>query len=148
MYCWDFLHVYLPDRMGRSKHTIASYIDTLSIFKDFLNEQKISIETFTFNECTTDLIFNFIDWLKARGCCNTTINHRITGIKGYLYYATTKDIALNSIYLIISKIKPLKTQVHEKKILSDKQMALILNQAENNAKGIRNRVLLLTLFEY
>ena len=147
-YCWDFLHVYLTDQIGRSTHTINSYIDSLTIFKNFLiSYKKYNLGEFTFNNCTTDLIFEYIKWLENKGNSAKTINHRVTGIKGYLYYATIQDVSLDFMYSKICKIKPLKYKRVVKEILTDKQIGLILQQSENNSKGIRNRVMLLTLYE-
>ena len=147
-YCWEFLHVYLPERMGRSQYTVESYIDSLTIFKNFLVEIKhIKIESFKFTDCTIELLFQFMDWLSNNGNTNSTINHRITGIRGYVYFATTKDVSLNFLYSQLCKIKPLKSKKLEKETVSEKQLALILKQAEDNEKGIRNRVMLLTLYE-
>ena len=70
----------------------------------------IKIESFKFTDCTIELLFQFMDWLSNNGNTNSTINHRITGIRGYVYFATTKDVSLNFLYSQLCKIKPLKSK--------------------------------------
>lgn len=147
LYCYDFLEMYLPS-CGRSTHTIESYRDTLTLFKRFLTtEQRLDVRSFTFKDCTCDFVFSFLEWLKGCGNMETTRNHRLVGLKGYLDYCAYRNVAIESIASQIDAVKPCPTTKREKPVLSDSQMALILDQAPKDRKGRRNAILLLLLYE-
>lgn len=147
LYSYDFLEMYLPD-CGRSKHTIESYRDTLTLFKRFvITEEGMDIRRFTFNDCTCDFVFSFLDWLKESGNIETTRNHRLAGLKGYLDYCAYRNVAIESIASQIEAVKPYPTTKREKPVLTDAQMSLILDQAPRDRKGRRNAILLLLLYE-
>lgn len=147
LYSYDFLEVYLPD-CGRSPCTIESYRDTLTLFKRFMTTAKgLDIRKFTFNDCTCDFVFSFLEWLKEGGNTETTRNHRLAGLKGYLNYCAYRNVAIESIACRMEAVKPYPTIKAEKPVLSDTQMSLILAQAPKDRKGRRNVVLLLLLYE-
>ncbi|NCB97707.1 MAG: integrase [Bacteroidia bacterium] len=147
LYSYDFLEMYLPD-CGRSTHTIESYRDTLTLFKRFVTIGKgLDIRRFTFNDCTCDFVFSFLDWLKDNGSADTTRNHRLVGLKGYLNYCAYRNVAMESIASQIEAVKPYPTHKLEKPVLSDTQMSLILRHASNDRLGRRNAILLLLLYE-
>jgi len=147
LHSFEFLEVHLV-RLGRSPYTIESYRDTLTLFSRFIvEERRKDLATFSFSDCTVDFVFAFLEWLAAMGSADATRNHRLAGLKGYLAYCASKDIALQSIHLKISTIQPYPVAKQEKQILCDKQVALILNQIPETEKGRRNRVLLLLLYE-
>ncbi|NCB71820.1 MAG: integrase, partial [Clostridia bacterium] len=147
LYSYDFLEMYLPD-CGRSTHTIESYRDTLTLFKRFVTTVKgLDIRRFTFNACSCDFVFSFLDWLKEKGSIDTTRNHRLEGLKGYLDYCAYRNVAIESIASQIEAVKPYPTTKPEKPVLTDAQMSLILRQAPDDRAGRRNTILLLLLYE-
>lgn len=147
LYSYDFLEMYLPS-CGRSIHTIESYRDTLTLFKRFVTiTKRLDIRNFTFNNCTCDFVFSFLDWLKEGGNIETTRNHRLVGLKGYLGYCAYRNVAIESIANQIEAVKPYSTTKSEKPVLSDTQISNILDQAPKDRKGRRNAVLLLLLYE-
>lgn len=147
LYSFEFLEVYLV-RMGRSSHTIESYRDTLTLLKRYIVDvRNLKLAAFSFNNCTVDFVFDFLDWLKQQGNSPGTLNHRLAGIKGYLAFASSKNIAVESITLRISTMKPYSVIKDEKKILTEHQVSLILRQIPDTYKGNRNRILLLLLYE-
>jgi len=146
LYSYDFLEMYLPG-CGRSTHTIESYRDTLTLFKRFIIVKGLDIRRFTFNDCSCDFVFSFLDWLKGNGNVETTRNHRLRGLKGYLDYCAYKNVAIESIANQIEAVKPHPTIKSEKPVLTDIQMSLVLRQAPNDRTGRRNAILLLLLYE-
>ena len=148
IYCFDFLNVYLPKQLGRSENTIASYIDTLTILKRYIeNECELDICRFTFADCTFDFIQSFLAWLGANGSSNSTCNQRLAGIKGYLEYCAIQDISINSVLMVIKRIRPLPVKRTIKPTLSEIQLKEIMQQAPDTYKGKRNRLILLLLYE-
>lgn len=147
LYSYDFLEVYLPD-CGRSKHTIESYRDTLTLFKRYVQRvMGLDIRGFKFHDCTVNIIFAFLSWLKMNGNKETTRNHRLAGMKAYLNYCAFRNVAIEEIVHRIEVIKPQPRTTREKEILQEEQISLILSQASKKGKGKRNSVLLLLLYE-
>ena len=147
LYSYDFLEMYLSG-CGRSMHTIESYRDTLTLFKIFVTTAKgLDIRRFTFNDCTCDFVFSFLGWLRGNGNSDTTRNHRLAGLKGYLDYCSFRNVAIESIASQIEAVKPYPTTKREKPVLTDTQVSLILSQAPKDRKGRRNAILLLLLYE-
>lgn len=145
---FPFLEEYLPVHIGRSPNTVESYRDTLTVFRRFVLEEKgISVGKFLFSDCTRGCVQDFLRYLKGLGNMESTRNHRLAGLKTYLTYAAGVDVTLQSIWIGVSSIKPIRVSTLEKKILSESQVILILKQAPNTFKGVRNRTMMLLLYE-
>ncbi len=49
----DFLNIYLPEQAVKSKNTITTYRDGLTVFRRYVTDTvKMSIRTFKFADCT------------------------------------------------------------------------------------------------
>lgn len=56
----DLLNIYLPKQAMKSKNTINTYRDGLTIFRKYLLEIKqISIRKFKFDDCTHELLLEY-----------------------------------------------------------------------------------------
>ena len=142
-----FLQDYLP-KCGRSVHTISSYKDTLTIFKNWLVETGKDFTKFEFKSVTVDLVHDFLDSLKTnKGSSVTTCNHRLIGLKGYVDYCVTKDVTLASVRILLNRVKPYKVPVTIKEILSPEQVKLLIDMCPNTQKGARNKMILLLIYE-
>ena len=145
---WNFLNVYLVKQVGRSQATAESYRDSLTIFKNYLEgELGKSISTFQFSDCTKECIYNFREYLLANGSQPSTVNVRVAAIRAYLNYASDMDISVQSVALAISQISPCKTIKKEKPILSDDALAAILSAPPNTKFGVRDRAILILLYD-
>lgn len=144
----EFLTTYMPKQLGRSEKTIDSYRDSLTIFRRYLyRERKISIGKFFFEDCSARLIQDFIIFLKESENGPNTCNQHLSAIKTYLWFAADRDIALQSIALIVSRIPQCKVPKTEKVILSDNAMDHILLQPKNTKIGMRDRVMMILLYD-
>jgi len=147
-FTWDYLNEYLPNQVGRSAATIASYRDSLSLFRRYLTEEThTSIAKFKFSDCTKDFIYDFRDYLRQKDCKPSTINVRITAIRAYLFYAAEKDVAIQSVALSISKVPPCKVAQKEKPLLSEEALAAILAAPPQTKMGLRDRTILVLLYD-
>lgn len=147
-YTSSFLDVYLRLQMCRSNNTIESYRDSLTIFRRFLlDEKKIKITKFKMIDCNKDLILDFIDYLKTNERKTSTINHHIAAIKSYLYYVSLKDISFQSIQLSIGRIPSLRQTKYVKECLSPELLKALFNHPKSNKIGIRNRMIMILLYE-
>jgi site-specific recombinase XerD len=144
----DFLEEYLPKQIGRSRYTIESYRDSLTLFRRFLTEsQKLSVAKFSFSECTKDLLFDFRKYLEQCGNEPSTINVRMTAIRSYLHYAADKDVTIQSVALAASSIPPRKKIQKEKETLCEEALTAILVSPPLTKMGMRDRALIITLYD-
>lgn len=145
---WEFLNEYLPEQEGRSATTVESYRDSLTVFRRYLTEERhMSIASFSFSDCTKDCVFGFRDHLKQKGNKPSTINIRVTAIRGYLNYASDKDIAVQSVALSITRIPRCKKIEKEKAVLSENALAAILAAPPQTKMGLRDRTILISLYD-
>ena len=107
----------------------------------------MSIQRFAFSDCTPVLIQDFIIYLKGKGNTAATCNRRLTSIRSYLWFASDRDVALQSVVLRIAKIPLCKEEKREKEILSPDAMSCILRQPANTKMGLRDRVMMILLYD-
>ncbi len=145
---YEFLDIYMVKQLGRSPDTIESYRDALTLFRRYiLNELCISIAKFTFAKCTRNCIFGFLKYLKIQGNKPGTCNQRLAAIKSYLWFAADKDVTLQSIALEVSHVPQLKNPQTEKQVLSEIALNAIFNQPANTRMGLRNRTIMILLYD-
>jgi site-specific recombinase XerD len=144
----EYLETYMPKQLGRSQHTIKAHRDTLTIFRRFLlDEQQTSIRHFSFQECTPALMQDFVLYLKAKGNSAGTCNQRLSSLRAYLWFAADWNVALQSVALRIDKIPLCKEEQREKQTISQDGMACILRQPGNTRVGLRDRMIMILLYD-
>lgn len=144
----EYLETYMPKQLGRSPQTIKAHRDTLSVFRRFLvDDRKFTIRQFTFQELTPALVQDFILHLKSKGNSPSTCNRRMASLRSYLWFASDRDIALQSVALRIAKIPLCKEAHKEKEILSSDALACILRQPASTKIGLRDRVAMILLYD-
>jgi len=146
-YSLMFLQDYLPKR-GRSIHTISSYRDTLTIFKDWLEATEKNFTTFKFSELTVDTVYSFLEWLKSnKGNSEETCNQRLHNLCGYIDYCVSQDVALTSVFTVCKRVKPYKTIKKLHDCLTPEQVKLLIDSCPNTKKGKRDKLIILMLYE-
>ena len=101
----DFLDKYEAQQLRRSENTIESYRDGLTSFRRFItNEKKKSMLTFTFSDCTNELVLDYMEYLQNRGYAKTTCNHRLSALHAYLWYASDCDVKVLPVALAVSHL--------------------------------------------
>jgi site-specific recombinase XerD len=144
----EYLEIYMPKQLGRSPQTIKAHRDTLTVFRRFLFTKKgLSIKHFSFQECTPALMQDFILHLKGNGNSAGTCNRRLSALRSYLWFAADRDIALQSVALRMSKVPLCRENQHEKEVLSPDAMACILRQPANTKTGLRDRTIMILLYD-
>ena len=147
----DFLTDYLPNRRESSSHTIESYRYTLKLLIKFLRESKnFKLAKIDFHIFNTDLIYEFLDWLRHNRKCGTaTINQRITAIRSFFRYAADQDCAL--VFLsqeIDKKIKATKAEGKIVGYLSETALQVFLAQPDEKSRlGLRNLTFMVLLYD-
>lgn len=144
----EFLETYLPYQLGRSPKTVKSYKNSLTIFRRYLyKECHISISTFKFKDCDQKCLQNFIIHLKNKGNSPGTCNQRLTAIKSYLWFASDRNIAIQSVALSISRIPQCKVLKKEKETLTEEALTTMLLQPPQTRTGLRDRVIMILLYD-
>jgi len=145
---YEFLEVYLPRQTGHSLCTVKSYRDALTLFRRYLlNVRGMSISKFTFGQCGRDFVLGFMEYLKTEGCAPATRNHRLAALKSYIWFASDKDVSIQSIALEISKIPRCKEHEPERDVLPEPAISAILSQPADTRMGLRDRTLLVLMYD-
>lgn len=145
---YEFLETYLPKQCGRSPHTVKSYRDALSLFRRFiLDVLGFSIGKFTFGECTRECLLDFMNYLSNLESKPSTRNQRLAALKSYMMFAADKDVSLQSIELEVRRVPQCKVPKTEKECIPDDAMVAILKQPSNTKRGIRDRTLMILLYD-
>ena len=147
-YSFDFLNRYLP-ACGRSSRTIESYRDTLTVFKDWLTEVKgTAVTDFSFESFTSEIVFEFLRWLsEKRNNGDSTRNQRLAGLKVYIDYCVFRDVSLAPLQIMLSGVRPFKTEKRVKEVLTAAQVKLMIEACPETLKGQRDRLILRMLYE-
>jgi site-specific recombinase XerD len=145
---YEFLQLYLPKQCGRSPHTVESYRDTLSLYRRYIVENLgISVAKFTFAECTRECVLGFMDYLAEMNSAPSTRNQRLAALKSYLAFAADKDITLQSNELEVKRVPQCKVPKTEKTVIHEEAMAAILRQPPNTKMGLRDRTMMILLYD-
>ena len=145
---YEFLEVYLPKQCGRSPHTVESYRDALSLFRRYiLHTLGISIGTFTFAECTRECVLGFMNYLSELKSKPGTRNQRLAALKSYVMFAADKDITLQSNELEVRRVPQCRVPKTEKVVIGEDAMAAILQQPPNTKMGLRDRTIMILLYD-
>ena len=144
----EFLALYLPKQCGRSPHTVESYRDALSLFRRYILELLgISIGKFTFEECTRECVLGFMNYLSNLDSKPSTRNQRLAALKSYMMFAADKDITLQSQELEVRRVPQCKVPKTEKEAIPEEAIAAILNQPTNTKMGLRDRTIMILLYD-
>ena len=144
----EYLDIYLKKQCNKSLHTIRAYRDALTIFRRFvLEEKELSIMTFKFENCTRELVLDFIAYLKNKKYAETTINQRLSALKAYLWYVGDGDLLIQPIALSISRVPFLKELKLTKPIMPDDALTTMLASPKNNKLGIRDKTMMILLYD-
>ena len=145
---YEFLQLYLPRQCGRSLHTVEAYRDALSLFRRYVvNTLGISIGKFTFAECTRDCVLGFMNYLSELNSKPSTRNQRLAALKSYLAFAADKDVTLQSNELEVRRVPQCRVPKTEKTVIDEEAMAAILRQPANTKMGLRDRTMMILLYD-
>lgn len=144
----EFLETYLPRQCGRSRHTVESYRDALSLFRRYVvGVLGIPMGSFTFAACDRECVMGFMDYLAARQSKPSTRNHRLAVLKSYVSFAADKDITFQSVALSIGRIPQFRQAKTERVVIPDEAMASILRQPPDTRRGLRDRTIMIMLYD-
>ena len=143
----EYLNVYLPKQAAKSDKTIKTYSDALTVFRRYLYEERgISIRSFKFEECTRDLLLEYLAYLKKDHKA-TSCNNRMAAIKSYLWYVADGDISMQSIALMASKVPRIREPKVTREIIREADFNALLAAPPNTGIGIRDRTMMILLYD-
>lgn len=144
----DFLNIYLPQQAARSKNTIETYRDGLTVFRRYVtDERKLSMKKFLFSDCSSELMLEYLAYLTKQGCEASTCNNRLAALRAYLWYASDVDISLQSLALSASHVPFLKEPKKERPIIQDEDMNALLSAPPDTKRGNRDRMIMILLYD-
>lgn len=146
----NFLTVFLPNQRRLSQNTVCSYKYSLSLFCQFLQEQRgKNLEHVTYCDLTKDNVNDFLQWLMvSRTNSISTCNLRLAALKSFLRYAANDDISIVTVFMNIKKIPVMKDKKTKVVYLSKKGLKILVDQPNTKTtKGIRNKVMIIMLYD-
>ena len=146
----EFMRTYLPGVRNRDDDTVASYRYSINLFVAYLeSENNVTVLTMQASDFNQKNILGFMAWLKSdRNNVATTINHRLSDIRGFCRYLYKKHAIALDEYEAIREISDVNDdRVRDFTWLSANDVCMILKSTESNRDGIRDRFLLSLLYE-
>lgn len=146
----EFMRVYLPCVRNRDEDTVASYRYSLNLFVAYLEtENGVTVVTMQSSDFNQKNIVGFMSWLKsARNNVATTINHRLSDIRGFCRYLYKKNVITLDEYESIREINDVDDdRVIDFTWLSTSDVRLILKSVDENREAVRDHFLLSLLYE-
>ncbi len=143
----NYLTVYLPKQKCCSEDTCKSYKEALSIFVNFLeNEKGIKLSDITFDILNETLVLEFLDWLQtSRNNSASTRNHRLMVLCSFVRYSGMIDLARIDIHM---KLKNIPLQNEQGKIvefLSENSLNSLLKYPKITKKTEYRNMVFMTL---
>lgn len=146
----EFLKVYLPSVRRRDGDTIDSYRHSINIYLQFL---RYTYGTTLMNVRSCDFsqrnIVAFMAWLRDnRGNVATTVNHRLSDIRGFCRYLMKKGAISSTGYEEIREISDAFDDRDEDFTwLSREDVKAVFEEVKGNRDSVRDRFLLSILYE-
>jgi len=88
-----------------------------------------------------------MDYLTELKSKPATRNQRLAALKSYVMFAADKDVTLQSIELEIRRVPQCKVPKTEKTVIPEDAMTAILQQPPNTKMGLRDRVMMVLLYD-
>ena len=144
----EFLEHYLPEQALKSRNTVETYRDALTVFRRYITDTlHLSIRSFGFEDCTHELLLSYMEFLNKSGNAETTCNNRLAAIRAYLWYVADGDISLQSIALTASHVPFLKVPKLTRELIAEDDLKALLEAPPNTRIGRRDQMILILLYD-
>ena len=144
-----FLHDYLPQERSVSRHTIASYADSLKLLVVFVaGQRRIRPCTLQVEDLAVPTILAFLESLEhERNNSVATRNVRLAGIKAFFRYLEYRAPACLDMALQVRTLSRKRTDTPIVDWLDNTQMQALLDAPDPTTPGgIRDRAMLYLCF--
>lgn len=145
-----YLTMYLPGEVGLSENTIISYRDTFKLVLTFAVEQRaLRPEKITLADFNADFIAEFLVWLeKGRGCSTSTRNIRLSALRAFAKYASSRKPEYVFEYQKIICLRFKKKPAPLLPLLSPDMVQAVISQTKADIPyGRRDRALLSLMYD-
>ena len=144
----EFLEHYLPEQALKSRNTVETYRDALTVFRRYVTDTlHLSIRSFGFEDCTHELLLSYMEFLNKSGNAETTCNNRLAAIRAYLWFVADGDISLQSIALTASHVPFLKVPKLTRELIAEDDLKALLEAPPNTRIGRRDQMILILLYD-
>lgn len=134
--------VYLEAVKNYSKNTIISYKNDILEFNDFVVSERFAKNLITIRN--DRVCKSFIASLNLKGEAETSINRKLSCLKGFYEYLVSNGVIKENYFL---DIKSLKVPKRLPKIIKDREIEMMLDACDlNKALGYRNHLIILMLY--
>lgn len=144
---WCFTH--MPKSREMSIHSQRAYKDALSLYVTYLNDViGITADTLSVNSFSVSIIENWMLWLKEeRGCSSATCNHRLSCLRSFLHYLSTRDVRFLVCELESKKVKKMRVPKSLPEEISQESIANLFKVIDQTTcKGRRDYTLLYLMY--
>lgn len=141
---------YLPTAKGLSPATIKSYKTAFCVLLEFMYSEKgINASEIKFDDLTSDIISEFLDWLETkRKCSISTRNHRLSVLNAFSEYAQNRDFEAASVFRASLLKIPQKKGMSAKRSFFTRDEIKLLLSFPNSQTAIGKRDCALLCFMY
>lgn len=149
-YITKYFSEYLPNVMGVSIKTIASYRDTFVILLEYLQkEYKIDINSMDLEIIDYKKVEKFLDYLEdERNNSVSTRNQRLAAISSFYKYLQKRELTVFDLCTNILIIPKKKSETKVMSYFSVDEIKLLINKPDTKTKyGFRDYIILLFMYE-
>lgn len=146
----EFMNTYLPVVRRLDDDTVASYRTSISLFLDYLEASDgITLATIEASDLTQERVVGFMGWLSdARGNVATTVNHRLSDVRGLCRFLSSRGSISAVAYELIREISPVRDDRSiEFSWLTTTEVRSVLDSVSGNRNAERDYLLLALLYE-
>ena len=147
----EFLTVYLPVIRQKSDNTVSSYRIAINLYLEYIQESKSkSLSEVVADDFNQKDICGFMEWLaNNRKNEVSTINQRLSHIRGFCKYMMKNDFIAYSVLNDIAEISKIPDmRKNDLVYLSIKDMKLVMNQPDIRKKtGFRDKFYIALLYD-
>lgn len=146
----DFLHVYIPEQKNGTGNTLTTYRQGLKTFRAYVNDVAgISSNRFEFKDCTYDFLPDYRNYLhNVTNLKEKTVNNKLAVVKSYMGYASARNISLQQYAFAVGQVPYYSVPRTQQPVIEDVDaLAALLGMPANTKKGLRDKVIMSTLYD-
>lgn len=146
----DFLHVYIPEQKNGTGNTLITYRQGLKTFRAYVNDVAgIPSNRFGFKDCTYDFLLDYRNYLHdVTSLKEKTVNNKLAVVKSYMGYVSARDISLQQYAFVVGQVPYYSVPRTQQPVIEDVDaLAALLGMPANTKKGLRDKVIMSTLYD-
>ena len=145
----EFIDVYAPNHLTRSEHTCHSYRSSLNKYLAFLEDRKGYTLTTLCKACFEQKVIE--EWMrymrKEEGLEPDTCNVRLSGLRKFLKYLSSRDTAFAYLYTEAVTIPDMKTvKKHVRGLSKEAVKAIMKEPDQRTVTGRRDLVFIMIVY--